>query len=345
MAITRRAMLASSATALAAAAARAQDPKRDSLGLVIHSFPVRIASDKGFAEPVRYLDYCRSLGARTVQLDLGARTDAYADALRARAAEASMSIEASISPPRGAADLERFEAEIRTAKRAGASIVRTVLMRGRRYEILDSAAGFERYKAEAIEMLTRAAPVIERHDVRLAVENHKDCRAAEMIALLDRVKSERIGVCVDTGNSISLLEDPIETVETLAPRAFSSHLKDMAVEEYKDGFLLSEVAFGTGVVDLPRIVGMLQKANPAIRFQIEMITRDPLKIPCLTDRYWATFPDLSGRHLARMLSYVRAHAEKTPLPRISPLAPADRLKAEDDNIRISLAYCRDRLGL
>ena len=297
MAMTRRAMLASSAASLAAAGALADDRKRDSLGLVIHSFPVRLSSDKGFGEPVRYLDHCRSLGARSVQLDLGARTDAYADALRARASEASMSIEASISPPRGAADLDRFETEIRTAKRAGASIVRTVLMRGRRYEILDSVAGFERYKAEAIEMLTLAAPVIERHDVRLAVENHKDGRADELIAILDRVKSDRIGVCVDTGNSLSLLEDPIETVETLAPRAYSCHLKDMAVEEYKDGFLLSEVAFGTGVVDLPRLVRTLQKANPSIRFQIEMITRDPLKIPCLTDRYWSTFPDLPGRHL------------------------------------------------
>ena len=36
-----------------------------------------------------------------------------------------------------------------------------------------------------------------------------------------------------------------------------------------------------------------------------MITRDPLKVPCLTEGYWVTFPDLPGRHLAHTLSLVR----------------------------------------
>ncbi len=53
-----------------------------------------------------------------------------------------------------------------------------------------------------------------------------------------------------------------------------------------------------------------------------MITRDPLKVPCLTEGYWVTFPDLPGRHLAHILSLVRDHPPSHPLPRISPLARA-----------------------
>ena len=137
----------------------------------------------------------------------------------------------------------------------------------------------------------------------------------------------------------------MEVVEALAPRAITTHFKDMAVEEYRDGFLLAEVPLGTGLLDLPRVVRVLRGARPEIRFNLEMITRDPLKVPCLTDRYWETFADLPGRTLARTLSLVRAHARKTPLPRISMLGPEEQMRAEDENVKRCLAYASDRLGL
>src|SRR5205807_834519 len=83
--------------------------------------------------------------------------------------------------------------------------------------------------------------------------NHKDWRAEELITLLKRAGGDHLGICLDVGNSISLLEDPMEVVETLAPRAFTTHFKDMAVEEYRDGFSLSEVPLGQGLIDLPRV--------------------------------------------------------------------------------------------
>jgi len=137
----------------------------------------------------------------------------------------------------------------------------------------------------------------------------------------------------------------MEVVETLAPRALTTHFKDMGLEEYREGFLLSEVPLGTGILDLARVVQILRKARPEIRFNIEMITRDPLKVPCLTERYWATFPDLPGRHLAHILSLVRAHIPQPALPRISPLGRDEQIRIEDDNIRRCLTFAHERLGL
>jgi sugar phosphate isomerase/epimerase len=347
MRLDRRTLLAACAATVAGRAVGADpDPGRGDLGLVIHSFPVRSASGRDrLADPVRFLEHCRALGARGIQVGLGTRDDAHADALRARAEAASMYLEGIVSLPRGPADLGRFEAEVRTAKRAGASVVRTVCLRGRRYETFDSLAAFRRFADDAARSLALAAPVVAREGVWLAVENHKDWRADELLALLKRAGNDHVGVCLDTGNSISLLEDPMEVVDALAPRAFTTHFKDMGVEEYRDGFLLSEVPLGTGVLDLPRVVRTLRAARPGIRFNIEMITRDPLKVPCLTDRYWATFPDLPGIHLARSLSFVRAHPPRAPLPRISPLDPEAQLRQEDDNIRRCLDHARETLGL
>jgi sugar phosphate isomerase/epimerase len=255
-----------------------------------------------------------------------------------------MYVEGIVSLPRQASDGERFEVELRTAKEAGADVVRAAVD-GRRYETFDSADAFRQFADRSRQTLALAEPILRKHRVRLGIENHKDWRVPELLELVKRLSSEHVGVCVDTGNSIALLEDPHAVVEAYAPWAVTTHLKDMAVAEYADGFLLAEVPLGAGFLDLPRIVGTLRRAQPKVRFNLEMITRDPLKVPCLTPKYWATFDAISGRELARALTLVRVNAPKQPLPGIAGLSLDEKLRWEDDNVRKSFAFARDRLGL
>lgn len=351
MRINRREWLG---TIPAAAALRPRSPEdrpANALGVVIHSFAVRTATDRDrrpeerFADPIRFLAHARSIGARGVQVGLGVRDEAAARSLRERALAASMYVEGIAALPRGESDLARFEAELRTARDAGAEVVRTVMLSGRRYETFASAESFRRFAASSEHSLKLAAPVAARYGIRLAVENHKDWRADELLAILERAGNDHVGICLDTGNSIALLEDPMDVIAALAPRAFTTHFKDMGLEEYREGFLLSEVPLGTGMLDLPRAVQILRQAQPGIKFNIEMITRDPLKVPCLTERYWTTFPDLPARDLARALKLVRDHPPSRPLPRTGGLSRDLQLRAEDDNVARCLAFARERLGL
>ena len=204
---------------------------------------------------------------------------------------------------------------------------------------------FESFKKQSLFSLQLAEPIARKHKVKLAVENHKDWRAPELVSLLQMVDSEWLGVTLDFGNSIALLEDPMDVVNTLAPFVMSTHVKDMAVKPYEEGFLLSGVPIGTGILDLPAIVKICTKHNPHIRFSLEMITRDPLKIPCLTDGYWPTFKGVSGTELARSLRMVRTKEYKDDLPRISNLSDNAKLEVEENNVIQSLRYSRDKLSL
>ena len=297
------------------------------LGLVIHSFAVRTAGDRGrpAGRPASRLPTDSS-----IMLDRSARAvsrSAWAcwtmprlDALRERAAAASMYLEGIVSLPRDQADVERFEAEIRTAKRAGAQVVRTVMLSGRRYETFATIAAFRRFAESSTHSLKLAAPVVARHDVRLAVENHKDWRADELIRVLKQVGNDHVGVCLDTGNSIALLEDPMEVVRSPCAAGRSRRTsRTWALEEYRDGFLLSEVPLGTGILDLPRVIRVVRAARPDIRLNLEMITRDPLKVPCLTEGYWATFPELPGKDSRPRTLTRPGPPAAPPLPRISQL--------------------------
>ena len=295
-------------------------------------------------EPLTFLKHCHALGAGGMQASLGALDAAGAGKLRDFAGEHSLFIDAIVAPPKDDGDLARFEAEIRTAAEVGAQAARTVIMPGRRYEQFKSLAEFRESAARGKAMLRRAAPVVEKHRVRLAVENHKDQRIEQRVALFKEIASEFIGACVDTGNSFALLDDPIETVAALAPFAFAVHLKDQAVREYDDGFLLGDIALGAGSFDLKRMVEILKQAKPQLRFSLELITRDPLEVPCLTGQYFTTLPEVPASDLARTMRFVRAHRAES-MQQVSSLSLEKQVELEDANIAASLAYARTKLGL
>lgn len=349
--VTRREVLAGAAATLPlmlASSLRAEESPaaKTSMGVVIHSFGARPASKAGnFHEPLVFLEHCCSIGAGGIQMGLGRRDEAYAAQVRDFAAKHGMYVEASIGLPRNQADVERFTAEVRTAKACGATLARSALLSSRRYETFDSAEAFARFAAAAWDSLLLAKPIVEHEQFKIAVENHKDWRVSELLALIARIDSPQFGICVDTGNSIALVEEPQAVVEAYAKLAFTTHIKDMGVEEYPAGFRLAEVPLGQGYLNLTRIVDVLRSANPAIRFNLEMITRDPLEIPCLSSKYWATMPTVPASELAAMLSTVRSKAGRKPLPRTSGLSAEEKIMREDENVRACLTFAREKLGL
>ena len=319
------------------------------MGLVVHSYGMRW---KGKYSSVRFppfrsvtdlLDHSREIGAAGVQAPVADWDAALPRQVRETCESYGMYFEGSILLPRNEGDVARFERETRHAAEAGAKVLRTA-MGGRRYEQFSSAQAFRQFKENAWRSMQLAEPVARRNSLRIGVENHKDFHAAELVEMLQKMGSEHLGATIDTGNSLALLEDPMEVVETLAPHAVTTHIKDMAVQEYEDGFLLSEVPVGDGFLDLDRMLQVIERHHPNITFNLEMITRDPLRIPCLTGRYFATFPEKPATALARTLAMVKKHRAPA-LPVVSDKTPEGVLALEEENILKSLRAGVHELGL
>jgi 3-oxoisoapionate decarboxylase len=321
------------------------------MGIVVHSYASRwnsktpSAKYPSFTNALDLLDHCHQIGAGGVQVVVNKWTGDFAKSVRDRREKLGLYLEGSIGMPKTSAAVSAFEQDVVGAKEAGAQVLRTVCSSGRRYEILHSAAAFDEMKKNALTSLQLAEPILRKHGVKLAVENHKDWRANELAAMMKQLNSEWIGVTIDFGNNIALLEDSTNVVETLAPYVFSTHVKDMAVEEYPDGFLLSEVPLGKGILDLPTLFTTCRKRNPSVTFNLEMITRDPLEIPCLKPDYWSTMASVPGSDLARILRAMNDKKTAAALPRVSQLVAEDRLAAEEQNILACLTYSQNRLGM
>jgi hypothetical protein len=81
---------------------------------------------------------------------------------------------------------------------------------------------------------------------------------------------------------------------------------------------------------------------------LEMITRDPLKVPIFTEQYWKVWDDKSPvppQDLAMLVDWVRKHPPKHPLPKVSGLTPEERLALEDDYNARCVEYTRQHLPL
>jgi sugar phosphate isomerase/epimerase len=319
-------------------------PRRTTMGLTSDSFQsVRFSSPHRILEVDRLMELAAAVGAGGAHGGMTRMDLEWAHHTRALKEELGMYVEVQTFLPRE--DPAVFEQAVRIAKEAGATSLRVVCLLGRRYELVETLQDWKTAIAGFHQQIAAAVPIAEKYKMPLGIENHKDWRADEQVALLERYSSEYVGVTLDTGNNLSVLDDPMEAVEKLAPYTFNVHFKDMAVEECATGFLLSEVALGEGVLDLPRIVDIVRRAKPDVHFSLEMIAREPLEVPCLTDRYWATFDEVNGIHLARMLAWVRAHRPRAPLPRIRGLSSEQRYALEMDLVDRSVVYARDHLGL
>ncbi|HKW97648.1 MAG TPA: TIM barrel protein [Bryobacteraceae bacterium] len=326
--------------ATAAAATPALAVPRTGMGIATTSY----MAARHPHDTYEFLEHGNSLGAGGIQSELTSLDPEYLKKLRARAEQLGMYIEVMIELPKQ--DSSEFERIVEAAKDVRAVALRTACLGGRRYEDFSTLADWQKFIARSNEAIDRALPIVTRHRMPLAIENHKDWTADELAAILKNKSSEYLGACIDTGNNLALLDDPMVLIETLAPYALATHFKDMAVEAYPDGFLLSEVPLGEGMIDLQRAVAAIRRLRPNTRFTLEMITRDPLEVPCLTDKYWITFPDRNGKYLADTLRMVRdASARLQRVPHIGHESREGLLQLEEENVKESLHYARTRLGL
>ena len=329
-------------TAVASAGFGFRPYKGTPMGIVVHSYAFRwnsktpSAKYPGFATSLDLLQHTSDIGAAGVQVMVNGWESDFAKQVRDKREKLDLYLEGSISMP-SKKDGASFEQTVVNAKEAGATILRTVTSSGRRYEAYHSPTEVEEFKKKAIESIHWAEPILKKHKMKLAVENHKDWTAPELAATMKGLSSEWVGVTLDFGNSIALTEQPMDVITTLVPYVVSTHVKDMAVEEYEDGFLLSEVPLGKGVIDLDKAFALCKKQNPKVNFSLEMITRDPLKIPNRTAEYKAVVP-------AKQID-INALKKKQSVnpPYVSQLDEEGKLAVEEQNILECIDYSKAKL--
>ncbi|MGD1010832.1 MAG: TIM barrel protein [Candidatus Aminicenantales bacterium] len=156
--------------------------------------------------------------------------------------------------------------------------------------------------------LREEKPMLREFGVILAIETHFEFTSSELLRLFDMcgaAPGECLGVCLDTMNLLTMLENPVSATERLLPWVVTTHVKDGGLLLTEDGLVSFTAEAGTGVVDLAAIFEKLS-ANPRrLNLSIEDHGGDTL-IPIFDPDFLARFPDLTVAELAKLLGLAAA---------------------------------------
>ena len=138
------------------------------------------------------------------------------------------------------------------AHRIGARVLRTVLSGSmcRPEQMAAAEAG-----------IRQILPALERTGVTLALENNEAFSAAEFAGLMLRIASPRVGICLDTANSLGRPEMLETVVDKLAEHAVVLHAKDYDIRrtDTRMGFSVVGQPAGEGRVDFDWVLAELRQ--------------------------------------------------------------------------------------
>ena len=112
-------------------------------------------------------------------------------------------------------------------------------------------------------------PLMEALGLKIAIENHTDTYADEVLWVVKQLDHPDVGTCIDTINSIMVLEGPEAAVEKLLPYAFCCHFSDDAIVVDPMGVHDYGTSSGKGSWDLPKILNRIREVSPMDRVIFE----------------------------------------------------------------------------
>lgn len=113
-------------------------------------------------------------------------------------------------------------------------------------------------------------PLLEKTGIKLALENHTETFSDEIIWVIEQINHPLVGACVDTVNSMGVLENPEDAVEKLAPYAFSNHFCDHKLARDQFGIRFHGVALGDGDIDCFKTYNTIRELSPTDRITFEI---------------------------------------------------------------------------
>jgi len=264
---------------------------------------------------VQLLDYAASQKLDTIQFsaleDYGGLDDENLRRVKERAAQLKISIDSGMGcicetskSFKGRAAREQMLEGMRITKTVGAKVMRCYM--GSADDRL-SPGGIERHMETTIKLFRSLRNEALDMGVKIAIENHAgDMQARETRTVIEESGKDFVASCLDTGNPVWAIEDPMVALEVLAPYVVTTHVRDSIVFEHPRGAAFQWVALGDGNVDMVKLVSEFRRLCPQSTMQLEIITgRPPRVMPYFEADFWKAFPKTPATEFARFVALAK----------------------------------------
>jgi len=164
---------------------------------------------------------------------------------------------------------------------------------------------------ETARSLRSQRQMLKDHNVILAIETHFEFTTHELLRLFEQCASEPgdyLGICLDTMNLLTMLEDPLRATERILPWVVSTHIKDGALLLTDEGLVSFPAEIGKGVIDFRQIVERLSSLPHEVHLSIED-HGGSFSLPIFKSHFLSQFPDLSLEEFVSLISLAQRAGE------------------------------------
>jgi sugar phosphate isomerase/epimerase len=165
---------------------------------------------------------------------------------------------------------------------------------------------------ETAKELKKQAALFRDNGIVLAIETHFEFTTFELLKLFEMCEVEPgdyLGICLDTMNLLTILEDPVAATERILPWIVTTHIKDGGILRVKKGMETFPARLGKGVIDIERIAGTLASAGREINLSVEDHGGNFI-IPVNEKWFIERFPDLTGHEYDSLLGLSEKTSER-----------------------------------
>lgn len=166
-------------------------------------------------------------------------------------------------------------------------------------------------KEAAIE-LKKQARMFRENGAILAIETHFEFTTFELLRLFEMCETEPgdfLGICLDTMNLLTMLEDPLAATDRVLPWVVSTHIKDGGILAGEEGITTFPSPVGKGIINLKAIIKKLQSMDKEIYLSVEN-HGGSFFLPVNETWFISRFPDLAGTEYNNLLDLAVTTSDK-----------------------------------
>jgi sugar phosphate isomerase/epimerase len=153
--------------------------------------------------------------------------------------------------------------------------------------------------------------MLKDHDVILAIETHFEFTTHELLRLFEQCNAEPgdyLGICLDTMNLLTMLENPVNATERILPWVVSTHIKDGAILLNSEGLVTFPAEIGKGIIRIKEIVERIA----SLPYEVHLTIEDhggSFSLPIYDSRFLSEFPDLTLQEFVSLIQMGHQAAE------------------------------------
>ncbi|HEY3862440.1 MAG TPA: sugar phosphate isomerase/epimerase [Verrucomicrobiae bacterium] len=235
---------------------------------------------------------------------------------------------------------EHLALGLRVAKALESPVFRCILGMG---DDRTTPGGIEARMADTIKVCRSGRSQALDAGVKIAIENHAgDMQAWELAGLCEEAGKDYVGVTLDTGNATWTMEDPMESLEIMAPYVAASALRDSMVWQIPQGAAVQWTTMGQGVIDYKTFVPRFIELCPRVPVNVEVISGLRRELKYFHKDFWNVWPKARAKDFAKFDALTRMGRA---IPTRQNTNEEGEKKFQKSELERSLAYCKETLGL